>query len=86
MGITRQGAGVAREIHEALLERDAMLRGDPPDVDRRGRFARERRRGDRRVELGGMAAVPGLDRRRGERRAGADRRDVSAPVRLPVLV
>jgi hypothetical protein len=59
----------APEFHRELVERHLELVGD----QRRG----ERRGPDRRLEDGGMASVPGLDRRRGERR----REDIFAPDR-----
>ena len=56
---------IATPVHPELVERHLELVGE----QRRS----ERRREERRVELGGMAAVPGIDRRRKDRRKDARR-------------
>lgn len=61
--------GSAPEVHPELVMRHLQLVGEQRQA--------ERRSSERRVDVPGMAGVPGLDRRRGERR----RTDIFAPNR-----
>jgi hypothetical protein len=68
---------VSQSVHAELVARHLVLSmptRERPVIAQERRFFRERRAQERRVELPGMAGVPGLDRRAGERRFVAERR------------